>query len=229
MALYYKNIYKATFKERPNRFIANVLLNGKAETVHVKNTGRCRELLVEDAEVFLEKSDNPARKTGYDLIAVKKNGRLINMDSQIPNAAAYEFVKNGGLGIDFSFLKREVKRKDSRFDIYGKDQEDREYYIEVKGVTLERDDYAYFPDAPTERGRKHIYGLIDAVEEGAVGILLFIIQMDGIKGFYPNEETDPAFSEALKRAKKAGVMIKAFDCDITPQSINVKNEVPVII
>lgn len=228
----YKNIVQGTFTARPNRFIAKVLVNGKEETVHVKNTGRCKELLVPGSTVYLEKSDNPQRKTAYDLVAVRKiteNGEiLINMDSQIPNACCAEFLPSSGLFSGEAEIKREVKFGNSRFDIFVSDN-NKKTFIEVKGVTLEKDGLALFPDAPTERGVKHINELMSAVSEGFEAYIIFIIQMTGVHGFSPNRVMQPDFADALLRAEKAGVKILAFDCLVTPDSITVLNPVRVIL
>lgn len=206
----YPNIHPATFISRPNRFIAYCLLNGERVVAHVKNTGRCKELLVEGCTVYLTKSDNPARKTLYDLVAVRKGDLLINMDSQAPNELALEWVR-GGLLSDSATVKREVRFGDSRFDLYF-EEGDRKGFIEVKGCTLEREGIAYFPDAPTERGVKHINELIRAKAAGYEAYILFVIQMKGVKEFRPNRETHPEFAEALIRAEQSGVKLLAYDC-----------------
>jgi sugar fermentation stimulation protein A len=211
---------------RPNRFIANVEINGKTETVHVKNTGRCRELLVPNATVFLEKSDNPLRKTQYDLVAVYKDNLLINMDSQIPNDVAFEWLKNGNLFSKNAKIRREVTHNKSRFDFYIEDG-NRKIFLEVKGCTLEQDGVALFPDAPTERGVKHIEELIDCLEEGFEAYILFVIQMKGVKVFKPNDNTHKKFGNTLRKAKKSGVNILAYDCTVIPDSININKEVAV--
>ena len=220
----YTNIVEGVFVARPNRFIAKVLVEGREETVHVKNTGRCRELLVPGCRVFLEKSDNLSRKTAYDLIAVGKEREnapplLINMDSQAPNKAAEEWVR-GGLFSPDAAVRREVKYGNSRFDLFVRDG-DREAFVEVKGVTLEQDGVAMFPDAPTERGVKHIHELIAAKNDGYGAYILFVIQMKGISLFTPNYATHREFGEALREAQRAGVNIIAADCIITPDSMNI--------
>ncbi|MDE6149344.1 MAG: DNA/RNA nuclease SfsA [Ruminococcus sp.] len=216
----YKNIHKGVFKSRPNRFIANVDINGQIEVCHVKNTGRCKELLISNATVYLEKSDNSNRKTHYDLIAVEKGRRLINMDSQIPNRAVEEWIKAGGLLGYNPFVKPESKFGDSRFDFYVESESsDRKAYVEVKGCTLECSGIAKFPDAPTVRGVKHINELIKCVEAGFEAYIIFLIQMSDVKYFTPNYETHPEFGEALKDAQKKGVKILAFDSIVTPDSI----------
>lgn len=216
----YKNIHKGIFKSRPNRFIANVEIDGKIEVCHVKNTGRCKELLVTDAAVYLEKSDNPNRKTLYDLIAVEKGDRLINMDSQVPNRAVEEWIKAGGLIGENPYVRPESKFGDSRFDFYVESvTAERKAYVEVKGCTLECDGAAKFPDAPTLRGIKHINELIKCAQNGFEAYIIFLIQMSNINYFTPNYETHPKFGEALKNANKKGVKILAFDSIVTPDSI----------
>ncbi len=216
----YKNIHKGIFKSRPNRFIANVEIDGKIEVCHVKNTGRCKELLVTDAAVYLEKSDNPNRKTLYDLIAVEKGDRLINMDSQVPNRAVEEWIKAGGLIGENPYVRPESKFGDSRFDFYVESvTAERKAYVEVKGCTLECDGAAKFPDAPTLRGIKHINELIKCAQNGFEAYIIFLIQMSNINYFTPNYETHPEFGEALKNANKKGVKILAFDSIVTPDII----------
>lgn len=222
----YKNIKRAVFQERPNRFIAHVKLNGHMETVHVKNTGRCKELLVPGAEVILEESFNPSRKTRYDLICVKKSGRWINMDSQIPNKVAAEWIANGGLFPENVQVKTEKVYGNSRFDLYVESQY-RKAFVEVKGVTLEENNIARFPDAPTERGLKHVEELIRCLKDGYEAYLLFVIQMEGITEFEPNWNTHPKFGEALQRAKQAGVHLIARDCLIREDYIEIQNPVPI--
>lgn len=222
----YENIVRGIFKERPNRFIAKVEIDGKCETVHVKNTGRCKELLVPKAIVYLEKSDNPLRKTLYDLIAVVKNGMLINIDSQIPNYVAEEWLKLGTLFSKNALIRREVTYKKSRFDFYIEDG-DRRIFLEVKGCTLEENSVARFPDAPTERGVKHINELIECINEGYEAYILFVIQMKGVAYFEPNDKTHKAFGDALRNAQQKGVKILAFDCIVTPDSIEIDNEIKV--
>jgi len=227
----YKNVVEATFVERLNRFVATVKINGKTETVHVKNTGRCKELLVPGYRVYLEKSANQNRKTAFDLIAVEKEreGRppvFINMDSQAPNAAAEEWLEKGTLFSDSAKIKREVGFGSSRFDFYIEDGE-KKAFLEVKGVTLEGDGIARFPDAPTERGIKHINELITAKKQGFEAYILFVIQMKEIHLFEPNYETHRKFGEALVRAQKSGVNILAADCAVTPDSITLENSVEI--
>ena len=222
----YKNIVTACFLRRPNRFIAICEINGREEVCHVKNTGRCRELLVENAEVYLEKSDNPLRKTKYDLVGVRKNGILINMDSYAPNIVFGEFLRVGNL-FDYEIIKSEYKYKNSRFDFYIKEKNGRECFVEVKGVTLENDGVVMFPDAPTERGLKHINELISAVKEGFGAYIVFVIQMNGVKYFTPNKKMHPEFSEALKNAEKSGVKILAYDCNVTKDSMVINSPVKI--
>ena len=220
----YNNIIKGKFIDRPNRFIANVLIDNKAEVCHVKNTGRCKELLVKGSTVYLQKSDNPNRKTKYDLIAVQKGDRLINMDSQIVNYVALEFVPN--LFDNIKFIKPEYKYGNSRFDIYVETDTDK-IFIEVKGVTLENDGIVRFPDAPTERGVKHLKELQKAVTEGYRAYVLFVVQMADVKYFETNSKTHPEFADELKKAKENGVVPLAFDCAVTPDSIEIRK--PVLI
>ena len=226
----YKNVYEGVFLSRPNRFIAKVLVDGCEETVHVKNTGRCRELLVDNAVVYLEKSDNPNRKTKYDLIAVEKETcketLLINMDSQIPNDVAFEYLKTGAIFSENAIIKREFTYKKSRFDFYIEDGNDK-IFLEVKGVTLENDGVASFPDAPTQRGIKHIYELVDAVKNGYKAYILFVIQMKGVTLFTPNDITHKEFGEALRFAEENGVNIIAVDCVVTKDSIVIDKKIDI--
>lgn len=224
----YNNVIRGKFISRPNRFIAKVFVDGREETVHVKNTGRCKEILLKGVTVYLSVSENPQRKIKYDLIAVEKereNGTiLINVDSQIPNSVALEFLKKSGLFSENTEYKREVSYGNSRFDIFAKNS-DYEVFIEVKGVTLEKDGVALFPDSPTERGVKHIYELIKAKEAGFDSVILFVIQMTGVHTFSPNKEMHPEFSEALKKAEEAGVKILAFECNVAPDFIEITKPV----
>lgn len=228
----YENVIKGKFISRPNRFIATVEIDGKTETVHVKNTGRCKELLVPGFSVYLSVSDNPLRKTKYDLIAAvkKTDGKeiLINMDSQLPNFAAEEFLPLSGLFSEDAKIRREVKFGNSRFDIFVEDK-GKKSFIEVKGVTLEKDGTALFPDAPTERGVKHINELIEAKKQGYDAYIFFVIQMKGVHSFSPNAEMHPEFADALKNAHKNGVKILAFDCTVTENSVTVDKAVKVIL
>lgn len=227
----YKEVTTGTFISRPNRFIAKVLINGKEETVHVKNTGRCKELLINGYRVHLSVSNNPNRKTKYDLIATEKvlnDGSviLINMDSQIPNDAVEEWLIKGNLFSENAVIKREYTFGSSRFDFYIEDRS-RKAFLEVKGVTLEENGLAMFPDAPTVRGVKHIKELEKAVALGYEGYILFVIQMKGCKYFTPNYKTHKDFGEALKKAEKSGVKILAFDCLVKNNSISLQDEVEV--
>ena len=222
----YANIVKGTFIERPNRFIAICQIDGKEEICHVKNTGRCRELLLNGATVYLEKSSNPNRKTQYDLVAVQKGDRLINMDSQVVNKVALEFIPK--LFSDIKYIKPEYKYGNSRFDIYV-ETETEKIFVEVKGVTLENDGVVRFPDAPTERGVKHLNELQKAVTEGYRACVLFVVQMSDVKYFEPNRETHPQFADALKQAKENGVIPLAFICDVTQDAIEITKEIPIKI
>ena len=221
----YSNMTPGTFLARPNRFIAHVEIQGQPEIVHVKNTGRCRELLPVGAQVWCQKSDNPNRKTKYDLITVKKRNRLINMDSQAPNIAAKEWLLSGGLG-PAKNIKAETTHGDSRFD-FSFTLDDKQCFLEVKGVTLENDGICAFPDAPTERGAKHLRGLQKCVEDGFGGFVLFVIQMSDVEYLHPNDATDPAFGKALREAAAAGVQVLAVDCTVTVDSMTIGNFLPV--
>lgn len=223
----YGYVADAVFLQRPNRFIAQVLLHGQEETVHVKNTGRCKELLVPGAKVYLEKGKNPARKTAWDLIAVEKGNRLINMDSQLPNKVAEEWLAQGGLG-QFSQLLREQTWGASRLDFCLKDSH-RIKYVEVKGVTLEEGGKVYFPDAPTARGTKHLEELTRIRQEGMEAAVLFVVQMKGVSSFSPNDATDPAFGKALRQAAAAGVEVAALDCLVRPEEVRPGQRVPVVL
>ena len=216
----YNNIQKAIFLDRPNRFIAHVLLDGSPTVCHVKNTGRCRELLIPGAEVLVQKASNQARKTAYDLIAVYKGKRLINMDASAPNAVCAEWLAAGGLGYVPEKIRSEYKHGDSRFDFYI-EHDGQGAFIEVKGVTLEENNIVRFPDAPTERGVKHLRGLICCLQEGYEAYAVFIIQMQGAECFEPNRDTHPEFAQALRDAYKAGVHIIALDCEVTEDSLSV--------
>ena len=225
----YNNIGEATFLERPNRFIAYARLGEEIVICHVKNTGRCRELLIpEKTKVYLEDhGENTERKTRYSLIKVVKGDRIINMDSQAPNQIVKEWMEQGGLYPDIRYIKRECKYDNSRFDIYYERENGIKGFVEVKGVTLEDNDVARFPDAPTERGVKHIYELIQAKGEGYEANIVFVIQMDGIRYFTPNDAMHKAFGDALREAKKAGVNIVAVECDVTKDEVWAKDYVPV--
>ncbi len=221
----YPNMVPGRFLSRPNRFIAHVVIDGVEEVVHVKNTGRCRELLPAGAEVWCQRSGNPARKTKFDLITVKKGDRLINMDSQAPNKAAGEWLAAGGLG-KLSELRAETVHADSRFDFSFR-KDGRLCFLEVKGVTLETEGVCAFPDAPTERGAKHLRGLTEAAKAGYGAYVLFVIQMGDVKYLHPNDATDPAFGAALREAGAGGVEILAVDCRVTEDEMTIGNAVPV--
>lgn len=218
----YSNIVKGKFINRPNRFIANCEIDSQYQICHVKNTGRCKELLTENATVYLNKSDNANRKTLYDLIAVEKNGRIVNIDSQIVNSVCIEHLPK--MFDDILFIKPECKYGNSRFDIY-LETKDEKIFIECKGVTLEKDGVALFPDAPTERGVKHLKELQKAVSDGYKVFVLFVIQMDNVLHFEPNRLTHPEFAEELKRAQDNGVNILAFDCNVTENEITADKEI----
>ena len=222
----YSNIERAFFKERPNRFIAYVETEEGREICHVKNTGRCKELLTSDAVVYVQRNDNPARKTKRDLIGVEKGDYLINMDSQAPNAAVKEWLQAGNLFSKNAVVYSEKTYGESRFDFYIEDGE-RKAFMEVKGVTLELDGVCRFPDAPTERGVKHIRELIKCMEDGYEAYILFVIQMSPVKYLEPNDATHKAFGDALREAAKAGVHVMARDCKVTIDSMEIMNEVEV--
>ena len=228
----YNNIIKATFKNRPNRFIAECIIDNQEVIVHVKNTGSCRELLTPDAQVYLEYFPESSRKTKYDLITVNKNGRLINMDSAAPNKVIYESLNLGKNILNnnepLTYIKMEQKYKQSRFDVYA-ETNSRKIFAEIKGVTLEEDNIVMFPDAPTERGVKHIMELIDAKENGFDAHIIFVIQMENPAYFTPNYKTHSEFGQALKLAKDKGVNISAWDCLITENSITLNKQVNIIL
>lgn len=226
----YNDISKAVFLERPNRFIAHVLLNGKKEIVHVKNTGRRREILNRGTQVILEKSRNKNRKTNYSLISAYKGNNLINIDSQVPNAVVYQGLRDKKVDEiqNICMLKREVFYGNSRFDIYFETPLEKGF-VEVKGVTLENDGITMFPDAPTERGTKHVKEMVKAVHEGYKGYIFFLIQMKGVKYFTPNAIMDDKFASALKYAKENGVGILAYDSYVTENEIVIGNKVKVKI
>ena len=219
----YDNMVPGIFLARPNRFIAHIEIDGKPEICHVKNTGRCRELLPVGAKVWCQDADSPTRKTRYDLIAVQKGSRIINMDSQAPNAAAREWLSGGGLG-KIENLKPESRFGDSRFD-FSFTKDGVPCFLEVKGVTLENDGICAFPDAPTERGAKHLKELTRLRKEGYGAYVLFVIQMSDVAYLHPNDTTDPAFGAALREAAKAGVQILAMDCAVTCDTMTIQNPV----
>lgn len=222
----YSDIFPAVFLARPNRFIAHVLLDGRETVCHVKNTGRCRELLVPGAQVWVQHRPLPGRKTEWDLIAVQKGERLINMDAAAPNAVFGEFLRSGGLGFTPEWVRPELRRGDSRFD-FGFGCGGADCWAEVKGVTLEDRGIVRFPDAPTLRGVKHLRGLIDCVRSGCPGWAVFIVQMADVRWFEPNRVTHPEFADALRDASDAGVSILAFSCRVTPDSITAAEPVEV--
>lgn len=229
----YDNIIEATFLSRPNRFIAHCLLGDEEVKVHVKNTGRCKELLVPGAKVYLQSNNDPKRKTKYSLISVKKSNRVINMDSQVPNKVVYEALKNNEITLPrlsekITYLKSEKTYKNSRFDIYF-ESKNQKGFIEVKGVTLEQDGVALFPDAPTKRGVKHLYELIEAKKEGYMAYVFFLIQMKDIKYFTPNVKTHKEFGEVLNLAKNKGVNILAYDSLISKSSIAINKPVEIAL
>ena len=248
----YNQVVPGTFLQRPNRFIAHVLINGKEEVCHVKNTGRCRELLIPGCTVYCAVSDNPQRKTKYDLIAVEKiiesqtifanagipsqyvkgtpeahNTLLVNMDSQAPNTAAKEWLQSGASPFQkIDFLKPEYKYGNSRFDFY-LECNNRKIFLEVKGVTLEDNGIVLFPDAPTERGVKHVRELIRCLEEGFETYVLFVVQMERALYFTPNRKTHPQFADALCEAKNAGVQLLAYTCKVTPDEMKIDKELKI--
>ncbi len=237
----YNKIKEAVFLARPNRFIANVLVGGAMQAVHVKNTGRCRELLYEGAIIYLEdhEDNRKTRKTGYSLVAVEKcdepegsGTRCVNIDSYAPNRVVGEALANGaialpGLNAPYNRIKPETTYGASRFDFYVEDAAGKKAFIEVKGVTLEEDGTARFPDAPTERGVKHVRELCAALDEGFAAYVIFVIQMKGVSVFEPNDATHPEFGEALRKASQKGVVVLAFDCAVTPADIEIDEPVRV--
>lgn len=228
MCVIYDNIVSGKFISRPNRFIAIVEIDGAEHTCHVKNTGRCRELLVPGASVFLEEASNPNRKTKYDLISVYKNRNLINIDSQAPNRVFNEWLNEKNLFNKIKLIKPETKYGNSRFDFYI-EADGKKIFVETKGVTLEEDGIAMFPDAPTERGRKHLNELSDSVKNGYDAYVAFIIQMSGVKLFKPNIKTDLNFADDLKKASESGVKIIALDCMVTENSLKINDYIPVLL
>lgn len=222
----YGKILPARFLSRPNRFVARVEAEGEELVCHVKNTGRCRELLVPGATVWLEESPNSSRKTKFDLIAVEKGERLINMDAQAPNKVFGEWAAAGGFREGLTLLRPETTYGSSRFDFYWESSKSRGF-VEVKGVTLEEDGVVRFPDAPTLRGVKHLDELVKAHEAGYEAAVCFVIQMENVRWFAPNDETHPEFGQALRRAAQAGVEILAMDCAVTPQSLTMGKPVPI--
>lgn len=223
----YENIRKGIFLKRINRFIAHVLINDEIEICHVKNTGRCEEILIEGNEVYVQEFDSDKRKTKFDLVSVKKGIRLINIDSQVPNKMFYEWVKQGNLFENLKILKSEVFYKNSRFDFYV-EHLDKKVFVEVKGVTLENDGVVLFPDAPTSRGVKHLNELISAKQEGFDAYVIFVIQMEGVKYFTPNYEMHKEFGKTLVKCKQNGVNLIALDSYVDFDEIRIKNFVEIV-
>ena len=230
---YKGRIKEGVFLSRPNRFIAYVKVDGREEKCHVKNTGRCRELLVPGCKVYLEESENPNRSTRFDLVATEKkigdSSILINTDSQAPNSVVEEWLRKGELFGEKIEVKREVTYSDSRFDFSITDESGRISFLEVKGCTLEKNGVVMFPDAPTERGVKHVKELIKAKKEGYGAYILILVQMCGVKYFVPNWDTHPAFGEALREAERNGVVILCYDSIVTSDSITLFKSVPVVL
>ena len=226
--MHYSNIQRATFLRRPNRFIAHIEVDGREEVCHVKNTGRCRELLTDRATIYVEHHDNPNRKTKYSLIAVEKGDLLINMDSQAPNKVVGEWLLEKEPFGKVKLLKPECTYGSSRFDFY-LETEAEKIFIEVKGVTLEEDGIVRFPDAPTERGIKHLEELCACVEAGYKAAVIFVVQMEGMQHFEPNDKTHPKFGEALRQARKAGVEVLAYECKVTPSFLEITKSIPVVL
>lgn len=224
----YQSVRPAVFRSRPNRFIAKVEIDGQEETVHVKNTGRCKELLVPGRTVWLEEGSNPNRKTKYDLIAVDKDGLLVNMDSQAPNKAFGEWAQRGSFIPGLTLLRGETTWGKSRFDFYW-EAGDRKGFVEVKGCTLEDGGFCRFPDAPTERGIKHLNELVSCMADGFEAAVCFVIQMDGMKSFSPNDTTHPAFGDALRAAHAAGVQVLALGCHVEPNTLEITHSIPVVL
>ena len=223
----YINMVSGIFRSRPNRFIAYVEIDGQEQVCHVKNTGRCRELLVPGTNVWCQEFDSTTRKTKYDLITVQKGSRIINMDSQAPNKAAQQWLMSGGLG-KITELRPETTHGGSRFD-FSFVKEGKQCFLEVKGVTLEANGICAVPDAPTERGTKHLRELTQAVRDGFGAYVLFVIQMADVSYLHPNDVTDPQFGKALRDAKSAGVEVLAVDCHVTVDSMEIRNRVPVAL
>ena len=226
--MHYSNIQRATFLRRPNRFIAHIEVDGREEVCHVKNTGRCRELLTDRATIYVEHHDNPNRKTKYSLIAVEKGDLLINMDSQAPNKVVGEWLLEKEPFGKVKLLKPECTYGSSRFDFY-LETEAEKIFIEVKGVTLEEVGIVRFPDAPTERGIKHLEELRACVEAGYKAAVIFVVQMEGMQHFEPNDKTHPQFGEALRQARRAGVEVLAYECKVTPSSLEITKSIPVML
>ena len=228
---YDKKIIKAEFINRPNRFYSTVIVNGEEIKVHVPNTGRCREILIPGCTVFLREETNPTRKTPYDLIAVYKGNKLISIDSHIPNKVIDEALKNKKVeGLEeYTNILREKTFGKSRFDFKLSTDEGKEYFLEVKGVTLEENGHSRFPDAPTERGAKHLFELVEAKKQGYGAGVMFLIQLEDVNKFSPNDERDKAFGEALRFAKENGIDIFAYNCIVTEDGIEIKEPVDIIL
>ena len=224
----YKHIHEGVFLRRPNRFIAEVEIDGRVESCHVKNTGRCMELLIPGAKIYMNKSDNPTRSTKYDLISVWKGDRLINMDSQAPNLVFGDYLRQGCFIKDITLVKPEATHGNSRFDFYV-EASSRKAFIEVKGVTLERNSIAMFPDAPTERGVKHLNELAHCISAGYEAYVIFIVQMQGISHFTPNYKTHQEFGDALSAAMNVGVKAAAFDCTVIADAMTINNCIPILL
>lgn len=222
----YENILPAVFVDRPNRFIAHVELNGRLEVCHVKNTGRCRELLIPGCRVYVQHQPSPTRKTAYDLIAVEKGERLLNMDANAPNRVFNEYVRAGRFLRGWSVIRPETTHGDSRFDFYLESPGHR-LFAEVKGVTLEDDGVMRFPDAPTERGVKHLEGLARCVQEGYEAWAVFVIQTEDVRWMEPNRRTHPAFADAMRQAVQAGVHLLALDCHTEPDRLEIRRPVEI--
>lgn len=224
----YNHLQEGIFLKRPNRFVAHVQVDGQKQICHVKNTGRLGELLIPGVKVLLEPAANPQRKTKYSLICVRKEEQWVNIDSQVPNKVAEEWIADGGLLEDVTLIQREKKYGNSRFDLYVETKE-KKWFVEVKGVTLNMDGIAMFPDAPTERGKKHVEELVQCLKEGYGGAILFVIQMKGVTAFKPFEKRQPEFAEALRKADQAGVQIYAVDCLVDGESIQADQMIPVLL
>ena len=222
----YENILPAIFVDRPNRFIAHVELNGRLEVCHVKNTGRCRELLIPGCRVYVQHQPSPTRKTAYDLIAVEKGERLLNMDANAPNRVFNEYVRAGRFLRGWSVIRPETTHGDSRFDFYLESPGHR-LFAEVKGVTLEDDGVMRFPDAPTERGVKHLEGLARCIQEGYEAWAVFVIQTEDVRWMEPNRRTHPAFADAMRQAAQAGVHLLALDCHTEPDRLEIRRPVEI--
>ena len=225
--MHYENMVEGVFLRRPNRFVAHVVIRGREEIVHVKNTGRCRELLPEGVRVWCQEFDSQSRKTKFDLITVQKGDRLINMDSQAPNKAAKEWLEAGGFG-QLEQLRPETTHGESRFD-FSFQKDGKPCFLEVKGCTLETDGVCAFPDAPTQRGARHLQHLTQATKEGYGCYVLFVIQIADVKYLHPNDVTDPAFGNALREAEASGVQVIAMDCAVTEDTMGIRKPVPVYL